>query len=343
MRVDFNLPIVKNRVQDDFRIKKVLPSIEQLSKNGNRIILISHLNVNGQHPSLKKVAALIKKKYLKNLAFVPDLTGKKAEEKISGLKPGEIVLLENLRSCPAEKKNDKNFAKKIASFADIYINEAFSASHRRHASIVGIPKYLPSRLGELFKKEVKNLSRAFNPPRPFLLILGGKKLQTKLPLIKKFVGRADFIAIGGKLVNEFIGRSTPNNLILPADVTIIKNKKRKIVKLKDVNKKDDIVDIGPQAISAVKNLISKSKFVLWNGPLGWIEGGFDESTKQLAAALTRPKFRQSKKAVVGGGDTVGYLDKRKLTPKFYFVSTGGGAMLEFLAKGTLPGIKAVAK
>lgn len=323
MRVDFNLPIIGGKVQDDFRIKKVLPSIKKSSKQGAKLILISHLNADEKHPSLEKVAGFIKKRYLKNLVFVKDLTGLKAKNAVNNLKSGDILLLENLRKSRGEEKNNPAFAKKLTKLADIYINEAFSVSHRPHASIVGVPKYLPSYLGELFKNEIKNLSRAFHPPHPFLLILGGKKLETKLPLVEKFLNKADFIAIGGKLVSELAKRKNLlEKIILPLDM-IVKN--------------NIIYDLGQKSTAQIIKLARKSEFILWNGPLGWIEGGFEKSTKKLAFVLARSK----KNIIVGGGDTVGYLDKLGLLSKFSFVSTGGGAMLEFLAKGTLPGIEAI--
>lgn len=324
MRVDFNLPMISGEVQDDFRIKKVLPSIKKLSKQGAKLILISHLNADEKHPSLEKVAGFIKKKYLKNLIFVKDLTGERAKNAVNNLKSGDIILLENLRKYRGEEENNPAFAKKLAKLADIYINEAFSASHRSHASIVGVPKYLTSYFGELFKEEIKNLSRAFRPPHPFLLILGGKKLETKLPLVEKFLNKADFIAIGGKLIPHFAGHPTSNKIILPVDV---------------IAKNNIIYDLGPKSIEKILKLAKQSKFILWNGPLGRIEGDFEEGTKKLAYALAR----SNKKIIVGGGDTVGYLDKLGLLSKFSFVSTGGGAMLEFLAKGTLPGIEAMVK
>ncbi|OGZ31759.1 MAG: hypothetical protein A3H02_01695 [Candidatus Niyogibacteria bacterium RIFCSPLOWO2_12_FULL_41_13] len=325
MRVDFNLPIVRGKVQDDFRVRKVLPSIKKLNKQGGKLILISHLNVEGRYPSLEKVAAFIRKRYLKNLIFVKDLTGPKAKNAVLNLESGGMVLLENLRKYRGEEGNAPSFAKKLAKLADIYINEAFSASHRPHASIVGVPKYLPSCFGELFKKEIKNLSRAFRPPHPFLLILGGKKIKTKLPLIEKFLNKADFIAIGGKLVSEFKAeKNPPEKIILPVDA---------------IAKNNIIYDLGQKSTDKIIELAQGSKFVLWNGPLGWIEGGFEKGTKKLARALAR----SDKKIIVGGGDTVGYLDKLGLLPRFSFVSTGGGAMLEFLAKETLPGIEAIVK
>lgn len=325
MRVDFNLPIIKNKVQDDFRIRKVLPSIKKLSKSGAKLILISHLNADNKHPSLEKIASFIKKKYLKNLVFVKDLAGPRAKNAVNNLKSGDILLLENLRKYRGEKENNPVFAKKLAKLADIYINEAFSVSHRPHASIVGVPKYLPSYFGELFRQEIKNLSRVFRPPRPFLLILGGKKLETKLPMVEKFLNKADFIVVGGKLVSELAKRKNfSEKIISPSDA---------------ITKNGAIYDLGPKSVEKILKLAKQSKFILWNGPLGWIEKGFEKSTKKLAYVLAHSK----KKIIVGGGDTVGYLDKLGLLSKFSFVSTGGGAMLEFLAKETLPGIDAIAK
>lgn len=341
MRVDFNLPLIKGKIQDDFRIKKVVPFIKELSGKGLRIILLSHFKPGDKYLSLKKVADFIKKKYLKNLIFLPDLFGEQAKRKINSLKPGEIVLLENVRKYAGEEENSRIFAKNLARLADVYINEAFSVSHRGHASIIGVPKYLPSDFGQLFSQEIKNLKQSFHPQHPFLLVLAGKKIETKLPLIEKFIGKADFIAVAGKLIAELIFAKNKkiDRLIMPTDLIVLRNGTKALIKTAEMNKNDVIADIGPESLKNILKLAKLSKFILWNGPLGWLEKGFYQTTKKLALDLAGQ--RKKKRIIIGGGDTVGYLSKFGLLDKFSFVSTGGGAMLSYLARGTLPGIEAV--
>ena len=324
LRVDFNEPIKNGKVVDDFRIRKTLPTINFLRKRGAKVIIISHLT-DGKNKSLEPVA-----KYLS-----PLLTRRGAG--------GEVLLLENIRNYPGEEKNDKNFAKQLAKLGDIYVNDAFSASHRNHASIVGIPEYLPSFAGLLFEEEFKNLSHAFKPTHPFLLILGGVKFGSKLGVLEKFVKIADIIFIGGALANSFfwankinIGRS-----VLDKKVNIKKFLRNpKIIVPIDAKKRGGkILDIGSLATKELSLLIKNAKFILWNGPLGNFEiKGFEKGTIAVAKAIAKSKA----KTIIGGGDTIAAIDKAKIPlSKFSFVSTAGGAMLEFLAKGDLPGVKAL--
>ncbi|MDP3051999.1 MAG: phosphoglycerate kinase, partial [bacterium] len=260
-------------------------------------------------------------------------------------KEGDIVMLENLRIDKGEEKNNETFAKKLADFGDIYVNEAFSVSHRNHASITGIPKYLPSYAGLLFESEVENLSRAFYPKHPFLLILGGVKFGSKLGVLKRFIKIADKIFIGGALANIFfklkgidIGES-----LFDKKVSVKKYfGNRKIVLPVDFKKNDGaILDIGPKTIKELINLIRRAKFILWNGPLGNFEiRDFAKGTEAAAKAIASSNVV----SVIGGGDTAAAVIKMRLTfIQKSFISTGGGAMLEFLAKGTLPGIEALLK
>lgn len=324
LRADFNVPIKNGKVADDFRIKKTLPTINFLRKKGAKIIIISHLTcpsgrrADGKNKSLKPVAKYLSK-YVGN----------------------DIILLENIRNHPGEEKNDKNFAKRLAKLGDIYVNDAFSASHRNHASIVGIPKYLPSYAGLLFEKELKNLSHAFKPKHPFLLILGGVKFGSKLGVLEKFVKIADKIYVGGALANNFFwaGKIDIGKSVFDRNVDIKKFLRNpKIILPIDVKRKNGVIlDIGLLAIKELALLIKKSKFILWNGPLGSFETkGFGRGTMAAARLIAKSGV----KSVIGGGDTIAAVEKIGLQ-KFSFVSTAGGAMLEFLAKGTLPGIKAL--
>ena len=356
LRVDFNVPMKDGKIIDDFRIRKSLPTIEYLNKKGAIIILLSHLGEDGKE-SLAPVASRLKK-YIPKVNFIKTpIFSDETEKVLKGLKKGDIVLLENLRREPVEKNNSPSFARALSRYGDIYVNEAFSVSHRVHASIVGITKYLAGYAGFQFENEIKNLSRAFNPEHPFLFILGGAKFETKIPLIKKFLRDADNVFISGALANDFfkakgyeVGVSLVDNanfqiaslmkrknLILPIDVEAVKDSKHRFIEPNKVEHDENIVDVGPKTVEMLKGLIEKSKFILWNGPLGKYESGFGGSTEQVLKIVSKSKAH----SVIGGGDTVALISKLKLEDKLGFVSTGGGATLDFLAKGTLPGIKAL--
>lgn len=336
LRVDFNVPIKNGKVMDDFRIKRTLPTIEFLRRKGAKIILLSHLT-DGRAKSLRPVA-----KYLK-INFISSVLGKNVEQKISKMKNGEVLLLENIRSDKREEKNNRKFAKKLADLGDIYVNDAFSASHRNHASVTGVPKYLPSYIGFLFEEEFKNLKDAFKPRHPFLFILGGIKFSTKLGLLEKFSAIADKIFIGGALANNFFWAKKINigGSLLDKNIDIKKFLRNpKIILPIDVKKKNSVIlDIGPLAIKELSLLIKESKFILWNGPLGsFEEKGFGKGTETAARLISQLGAR----SIIGGGDTIAAVKKAGIPLKrFSFVSTAGGAMLEFLAKGTLPGIEAL--
>lgn len=349
LRLDLNVPIQKGKVVDDFRIRQSLPTIEFLQKVGAKVLIIGHLE-SKEKVSLKVVADHMQQ-YVP-VKFVENYRNVLAE--FETLPAGECLMLENLRTWEGEKVNEPKFAKELASLADIYVNEAFSVSHREHASIVGVPKYIPGYAGLLFEEEVKNLSQAFVPERPFLFILGGAKLETKMPLVEKFLDRADFVFVGGALANNFfkehgheIGVSLFSNqdfhlpqmmknpkLYLPEDVTVKTTGGKEIKKPDEVKVGENILDAGDKAVSAIASLARKSKLVVWNGPLGDYENGFEKGTEDLARALSDC----GAKTIVGGGDTLAVIHKLGLEDKFSFISTAGGAMLDFLVSETLPGI-----
>jgi len=355
VRVDFNVPVNDGIILDDFRIKRTLPTIERLRSNGAKVILISHLEEPG-NDSLKHIF-----RYLNTffpVTFVEDIFSKEAHRIVDDMDDSDVVLFENLRKWKEEKENDGSFAKHLASFADIYVNEAFSVSHREHASIVGIPKNIPSYAGDLFVKERENLKDVLSPPKPFLFILGGAKFSTKLPLLKKFLKKADDVVVAGALMNNFykeqgfeIGKSVVEDgdfgvksmlknehLYIPKDVVV--ETKDRYVETKDpseVQKDDIIMDVGPDSLKDIQIFINEAKFILWNGPLGNYEKGYAEGTKELAHRIAEG----AKDSVVGGGDTLTVISKLNLLDKYTFVSTAGGAMLDFLANETLPGIEAL--
>ena len=355
VRADFNVPLgPTGKVLDTFRITAALPTIQFLQKKGAKVILISHI---GRDPkdSLQPVYTALKKHIA--LKFVPSVVGETVISAIEAMKNGEVIMLENLRSNEGEKASDKVFAKSLAVLADAYVNEAFPVSHRADASIVMLPKMLPAYAGIQFEAEVTELSKVLNPKHPFLFIQGGAKAETKIPLLKKYIASADNVFIGGELANDFfkakgieIGTSkvdevAPNlkvflknpKLILPDTVVVLRDGKKQTVSVGDVQANESIFDIGLPSINALVTATTKAKLIVWNGPMGWYEGGYTKGTEQILKLLAGAKAN----TIIGGGDTAVLVDKKKMSDKFTFVSTGGGATLEFLAKGTLPGIRAL--
>ena len=340
LRADFNVPIQNGKVVDAFRIIKALPTIKYLQSKKAKIIIVSHAGKDGSQ-SLAPVHKVLAKQ-VKNI-FVPEVFGSKTEKAVGDMKPGDVVLLENLRMERGEKENDVVFAKKLAKLADIYVNEAFPVSHRAQASIVLVPKYLPSYAGLQLMEEIKQLSKCLHPKHPFLFILGGAKFDTKMPLLNKYLKIADHVFIGGALANNFFkaeGFDVKKSLVDDGNFGIeklLKNKKL-IIPCDFVMDNEMIVDVGPDAVKALLPIIQKAKTIVWNGPLGFYEKGFTKATKTLLSALARAKAE----TIIGGGDTAALISP-KMEKQFTFVSTGGGATLDFLTKGTLPGIKALDK
>ncbi len=356
LRADLNVPIKDGVIVDDFRIKKVVETIKYLQSKGAMTIVISHLGEDGSK-SLAPVA-LRMKKYLKKVSFCDlEIGSEKTKEAVLGVKTGEVLLLENLRKNEGEKKNDKNFAKTLASFADFFVNDAFSVCHREHASVVGIPKYLPGYAGFQLQFEVENLSKAFKAKHPFVFILGGAKFETKIPLVKKFLKLADHVFIGGAIANDFlkekgfeVGKSLVGDnrdivlpllknkkIIIPKDVLVYDGLKNINKNIDEVSKNDCILDVGQETVKDLNKILEKSKFILLNGPFGKYENGFGGSTEVVLKNISKLKSF----SIVGGGDTVAIVSKLKIEKKLGFVSTGGGATLDFLAKGNLPGIRAL--
>jgi phosphoglycerate kinase len=350
LRADFNVPIKDGKIGDSFRILKTVPTINALTKKGARVVVVSHAGSDGAQSLLPMVKIL--RKHIPNTVFIPKTTLTKYE--VNSFPEKSVIVLENLRLNDGEVSNNSLFAKALSLMADIYVNDAFSVSHRAHASVVGVPKHLPSYAGLQLIDEVKHLSLSFNPKHPFLFILGGAKFSTKLPLIKKFVKSVDSLFIGGALANQVFkeqGFETGVSLVEKENynlVALCKNKKIHLpVDVLAVNKKGAKRIVGPHALKADENMldigsettklltaeIKKAKFILWNGPVG----KFDTETKKLLKVIANGKAT----SIIGGGDTVEVVSKMKMEKDFTFVSTGGGATLEFLASGTLPGIKAL--
>ncbi len=352
LRADFNVPIENNVVLDAFRITKTYKTIDYILKKKAKLIIVSHAGEGTQ--SLEPVAKIIAKHA--PITFVPALSGAMIDQALLNQKEGSIVLLENLRTEAGEKSNDIGFAKMLAAYADIYVNDAFPVSHRAHASLVGVPKYLPSYSGFQLEAEIDHLSIAENPKHPFLFILGGNKFSTKMPLIKKFAKSADYIFIGGALLNDLlrakgyeIGKSVYEDgydvtallknkkIIVPIDLVVARGKTSRVCAPYEVASDEAIMDIGPETIKYLVSLAKIAKCTLWNGPIGYYEKGFDAGSKMLLKGLAASKGA----TIIGGGDTVELVNNLKMEKKFTFVSTGGGATLQYLATGTLPGIKAL--
>ena len=352
LRLDLNVPIEKGVVADDFRIASSLPTIEYLRAAGARVIIVSHL---GRRPeeTLSPVADFLNKSF--PIRFCPTVA--ELGSMTNSLADGEVLLLENIRRETGEETNDDALARTLSAAADLYVNDAFASSHRAHASIVGAPRYLPGVAGLRFAKEIENLRRAFAPPPPFLLILGGAKFETKLPLLECFIASADRIVIYGALAHAFfielgyeLGKSLVDKetaavrpflhqpkIILPVDVRV-KNGDRVFIKTPDaLVATDNILDVGLLSIERLLPVIADARFILWNGPLGNFEHGFRGSTDAVAKFIAASEAE----SIVGGGDTVASIRALNILDQFDFVSTGGGAMLDFLATGTLPGLEAL--
>lgn len=291
VRVDWNVPLENGEVRDDFRIKKSLPTLEYLKEKGAKVVVATHLE-----PTSAPLEPL--NKYL----------------------PEGVELLPNLRLNPGEEANDEEFAKSLADTADIYVNEAFSVSHRNHASVVGVPKFLPSYAGFQFAKEVGELSKAFNPKKPFFLIFGGAKFETKLPILEKLLPNTDSVFIGGAMAKAALESSLGSDSKLFYTVG-----------------DPSALDANVETLDLIKQKVSESNFILWNGPVGFYEKGYKEGTLGVAKILAE----SGKETIVGGGDTLAAIKELGIEDKFTFVSTAGGAMLDFLAKGTLPGVEAL--
>ena len=358
LRLDFNVPIKNGKIIETMRIDRAMPTVEYLARKKARVIILSHIGKDASS-SLMPIVRYLNKTM--NVGFVSDFRTEEARKVADGLPEGGVVMFENLRLDDRETENDSEFSKYLSSFGDIYVNDAFAVSHRAHASVVGITKYLPSYIGLLVADEIKNLSLALKPKHPFLFILGGAKFETKMPLMKKFMKIADHVFVGGVLAKDFfhdegieVGKSfvdtysfklTPllkkGKIILPTDV-VVKNGNGNKTPVKDINELssvDRIVDVGPETIKNLAPIIKTAKLIVWNGPLGYYEEGFDKGTIALLKAISESRAT----SIIGGGDTAAVVEKLGLNKKLSFVSTGGGATLDYLVDGRLIGIDAIIK
>ncbi len=380
LRVDFNVPLSKSApyaITDDTRIRAALPTIEALRNRGARLIVASHLGRPKGAPapefSLAPIRQRLEELIGAQVGFASDCIGDEAFQKAMALKDGEILLLENLRFHPEEEKNDPEFSKQLASLAEIYVDDAFGAAHRAHASIEGITHFLPVKAaGYLMKNELDYLGAAVtNPRRPFVAIIGGAKISGKIDVVNSLLNKADAVLIGGGMAYTFykaegleIGKSLCENdkldvakktmvladvygkkLILPTDTVISdafnNDANHKIVSSSAIPPDWMGMDIGPDTIGMFENLIVNAQTIVWNGPMGVFEmPNFAEGTLAIAHAMAKATERGAT-TIVGGGDSVAAIEASGLADKMSHVSTGGGASLEFLEGKVLPGVAAL--
>jgi phosphoglycerate kinase len=359
VRAGFDVPLdAHGEVGELFRIERALPTLVRLREAGAKTIILSHIGRDPEESNEPVAKALARRI---PVTFIPDLLGALAHDAINAMREGDIVLLENLRRDPRETKNDDTFAKELSTLGDIYVGDAFSAAHRAHASIVGIPKYLPHYAGLLLCAEVDQLSAARTPSHPSVAILGGAKFETKAPLISTLLATYDTLFITGALANDIhrarglsvgaslISKEAPSaevlanpHLLAPIDMTVQEEDGHAIVKHpQDIKPTDKIVDIGPDSLALLAPKLEAASFILWNGPTGLYEAGFTAWTHAIAEVIAR-RVAAGAKSIIGGGDTIAAIDGAGIShEQLGFVSTGGGAMLEYLLDGTLPGIEAL--
>lgn len=378
LRADFNVSIKDGLIEDDYKIAATLPTIRFLLRHKTKIIIVTHLDVNKSLPGKNKISTKIISVRLsellgKKVNYIGGCLGREVSRAVSEMKPAEIILLENLRSRQEEVDNNKKFAKALAALADIYVNDGFAVSHRNHASLSAIKKYLPAYAGLLLEKEVVNLYKVLRPAEPLMAVIGGSKMETKIKLIKNLAKKSSKILIGGALANNFIaahgfkiGKSLADkpsiklaktlikkykNIILPVDVivasrTLRNNRPVREATVKPINqvgKTDIILDIGPKTVRLYSYFLKKAATIIWNGPMGKFEErtyrhGTNSIARIIASRATGPAF-----AAVGGKETIEALRKVKMIDYIDWVSTGGGAMLAFLGGEKMPGLKGIVK
>ena len=375
LRLDLNVPLKKDIITDDTRIVKILPTLEFLIKNNSKIIIISHIGrPKGEWSdifSMKPVCEYINKKINKQAKLIKKNIFQLKKEQLFLNSEDQVLFLENIRFYKNEEENDMNFSKHLASLGDLFINDAFSCSHRAHASICEITKYIPSYVGLQFEAEFNALEKVTNNiKKPITCIIGGSKISTKISIIKNLIPRFDNIIIVGGMANNVlkykghsigksiqenncetsisdifkISKNYPCSIILPEDVAVGKTMdgNAKIKELNQIENDDIILDIGPKTINKIKSIINKSKTILWNGPAGYFENPqFSKGSFEIGNQIANQNKLDQIFSVAGGGDTFALINNINILDNFNFVSTAGGAFLEFLEGKELPGIKAL--
>lgn len=370
MRVDFNVPLDKEKITDDSRIQAAIPSIKYVLEQGGALILMSHLGrPKGPSPelSLKPCAKRLEELLGMPVKMSEQPVGIDAERKAKALKPGEVLLLENLRFSPFEEQPEKNpqFAKELASYGDLYVDDAFGTAHRAHASVTEIAKLFPGKAaaGFLMQKEIKYLGESLlNPKKPFVALIGGAKVSTKMGVLNALVEKVDLLLIGGAMAYTFfkalgykvgdslvedglledalsIYKKFGKRIVLPVDTVVKKESMVKVVKVQEgIEDGWEGMDIGPETIKQFEEELKKGATVLWNGPLGVFEmRQFAKGTEAIAKFLSTLNCT----TIIGGGDSVAAIQNARLSDRFTHLSTGGGASLEYIELGTLPGIEAL--
>ena len=377
LRVDLNVPTENGRVTDATRIERVAPTITEIADKGGKVILLAHFGRPKGGPdeanSLKPVAAAVADIIKRRVAFCADCIGKTAADAIAKMKNGDVLLLENSRFYKGEEKNDPAHVAELAKLGDVYVNDAFSAAHRAHATTEGLARKLPAHAGRAMQKELDALEAALgNPKRPVAAIVGGAKVSTKLDLLGNLVNKVDVLIIGGGMANTFLfaeGKGVGKSLcekdladtaraivaaadkakcriLLPIDATVAKELKAhtaaRVVDVDHVPEDEIILDIGPKSIAAVEKVLGEIKTLIWNGPFGAFETPpFDKATMAIAKTAARLTKEDKLTSVAGGGDTVAALNEAKVADDFTYVSTAGGAFLEWMEGKALPGVEAL--
>jgi phosphoglycerate kinase len=377
LRADFNVPVRDGKITDLSRIERVSPTIRELAENGARVIVISHFDrPNGarvETMSLRPMSAALRDVLGRDVFFADDCIGPVAKEAVARLEPGQILLLENTRFHAGEEANDPAMAKALADLADIYVNDAFSAAHRAHASTAGIAAHLPSHAGRLMQRELEALTAALeNPERPVGAIVAGSKISTKLELLGNIVGKVDTLFIGGAMANTFLAakgidvgaslqeremhatareilaRAAEENceILLPVDAVTAaefrENAPTRTVKVDAIPAGSMILDVGPETVALLRARLPAWRTLVWNGPLGAFEvPPFDKATMALAHAVADATDAGRLRSVAGGGDTVAALKQAGVIDRISYVSSAGGAFLEWLEGKLLPGILAL--
>lgn len=379
VRVDFNVPMKDGAVTDATRIERALPMIEELSKKGAKVILLSHFGRPGgkreEKDSLRPVARALETLLGRKVHFADDCVGPAAAAVAAGMKNGDIAVFENTRFHKGEEKNDPDFVRALAANGDLYLNDAFSAAHRAHASTEGLAHVLPAAAGRAMEKELTYLAAALsNPKRPLIAIVGGAKVSTKIELLLNLVGKADMLVVGGGMANTFLfakgisvgkslcepdlaatareimdqARTRGCDIILPVDVVVAKEFKENAAhetRAADAVRPDEMVlDLGPETVDLIAERMEAAKTLVWNGPLGAFETKpFDTATIEAARFAAKRAKSGALVAVAGGGDTVAALAAARVEDDFTYVSTAGGAFLEWLEGKDLPGVAALNK
>lgn len=354
VRASLNVPVAEGKVTNEYRITQMLPTLRYLHEQGAKTVIMGHLG-RDKDETLKPIMTVLERYY--PIVWGGSVNDDRAKEHLAVLPDGQFLLLENLRQDERESDNDEAWGKHLASFGDVYVNDAFDNVHREHASMVQIPKHIPAYAGLTLMAEVEHLMRVMQPEHPALFMIGGAKFETKMPLVEKFLATYDHVFVSGALMNDIFkakgyevgmslvsevdltGAAFLNNpkLLVPTDVVVTGPRGVLTKPVTEVAADEAIMDAGPETIAMLKGYITTAKTVLWNGPFGNFEGGFATATEETVKALAAAEAF----SVVGGGDTVAAIEKLGLNDSLGFVSTGGGAMLTLLEHGSTPALDAL--